>query len=162
MFIVATYNYGYYLELAITDLEKRGIAREKIGLITVDKREEERRFFDTLHRSDGISLLDGAAVMGTIGMLFGTIYGFQLTWGPVLWALIGLGLGALLGFLLDIFRGKIRSLKKPNKTQNKFPTSDSEIQVVLIVECQPAEAELIKQVLWNNLALGVGQLKTAF
>lgn len=161
MFIVATYNYGYYLELSITDLEEKGIAREKIGLITVDKQGEKRQFFDTLHRSDGSSLLDGAAVLGTVGMLFGTIYGFQLTWGPVLWALIGLGLGALLGFLLDIFHGKIRSLKKPDKTQNKFPANDSEIQVVLIVECKPAEADMIKQVLWNNRALGVGQLETA-
>ncbi|MEQ8176116.1 MAG: hypothetical protein ABRQ26_13740 [Syntrophomonadaceae bacterium] len=90
MYVYASFDYSAYLELAITDLEKRGIAREHILAVPLDKRMEERKLFDTIHRADGMSLFDGAAVSGAIFMELGVIYGFVLKWGPIVWALIGL------------------------------------------------------------------------
>lgn len=153
MFVAATFNYSLYLELAITDLEKRGIPRENIGGIPLDKRMEERKIIDTIHRADGISLFDGAAALGTVFMLFGAIYGFILKWGPILWGLIGLFFGAALGLTLDIMIGKIRSSKDKKRTKNNSS------EIILLIKCEENQYKMVEKVLWDNLALGVGIFK---
>ncbi|MFA5383224.1 MAG: hypothetical protein WC364_00895 [Eubacteriales bacterium] len=129
MFVAASFEYSLNLELAITDLEKRGILRQNIGGITLDKRKEERRLFDTIHSADGVSLFDAAAILGTIFMLFGVIYGFVLKWGPIVWGTIGLLTGAVLGFALDYLHGKFRSDKDVKRTKAKSS------EVLLVVKC---------------------------
>ncbi len=153
MFVTATFDYSFYLELAITDLEKRGIPRKNIGGIPLDRRIEERRLMDTIHRSDGISLFDGATALGTIFMVLGAIYGFILKLGPIIWALIGLFFGAVLGFILDFSIGRIRSYKDKKRTKDKSS------EVVLLVKCEENQYEMVKKVLWDNQALGVGVFK---
>jgi hypothetical protein len=108
VYVYASFDYSAFLELAIADLEKRGIARKHILAVPLDKRVEERMVMDTIHRADGISLFDGAAVAGAIFMTLGVVYGFILKWGPIIWGLIGLLGGAVLGFLLDYFYGRLR------------------------------------------------------
>lgn len=98
MHIVSTFEYSQYLELAITELEKKGIAKDKILAVPLDKNIAERKILDKIQRSDGMNLFDRAAVLGTVFMVLGSIYGFILKWGPVIWALIGLAFGAMLGF----------------------------------------------------------------
>lgn len=159
MYVYASFDYSAYLELAITDLEKRGIAREHILAVPLDKRVEERMIMDTIHRADGISLFDGAAVMGAIFMELGVIYGFVWEWGPIIWGLIGLFGGAALGFLLDYFYSQIRGKKKATKTRNqKKAGGNNNTEVVLTVYCKNSQYEMVEKVLWDNMAFGVGKL----
>ncbi len=158
MYVYASFDYSAYLELAITDLEKRGIAREHILAVPLDKRMEERKLFDTIHRADGMSLFDGAAVSGAIFMELGVIYGFVLKWGPIVWALIGLAGGALLGFLLDYYGGKLRKQKLAKETRNQAKAGKSNTEVVLTIQCKSEQYEMVEKVLWDNMALGVGKL----
>ncbi|MBM7656242.1 hypothetical protein [Neobacillus cucumis] len=45
---------------------------------------EEVKLFASIHRSEGISLVDLAAILGTVFMLLGVIYGYKLTIGRIL------------------------------------------------------------------------------
>ena len=153
MYIVATFGYNANLELAITEMQMKGIAKEKILASPLDKRQEERRLFDTLHYSDGLSLIDLAAMLGTIFMLFGSIYGFELKWGPIWWGLIGLGFGAGLGFIIKLYT---------TRKNAKYKLKEGQIsEVVLIIECNKDEADMVKSTLWSNNALGVSAVELA-
>jgi len=156
MIIAATFEYSFNLELAISDLEKRGIPRENIGAITLDKQVADRKVFDSIHRSDGISLFDGAAALGTVGALLGAIYGFVLEWGPIIWMLIGFVFGAGLGFILDYSIGKIRSLRNKKVSRKRDQVGDSAADVVLLINCETEKNELVEKILWDNFAIGVG------
>jgi hypothetical protein len=159
VYVYASFDYSAFLELAITDLEKRGIAREHILAVPLDKRVEERMVMDTIHRADGISLFDGAAVLGAVFMELGVIYGFVLKWGPIAWGLIGLFGGATLGFLLDYFYGRIRGHKKEKAARSRVKAGENNnTEVVLTVYCEPNQYEMVEKVLWDNMAFGVGKL----
>lgn len=151
MYIIASFEQTVFLELTITALEQNGISKSKILAVPLDKRKEERKLFDTIHRADGVSLFDVAAVLGTCGMLLGAIYGMVLAWGPILWGLIGLALGLVVGFLL-----KLIFVKRQNQKVNKKSIST---EVVLLVRCDEEEKKMVEQTLWDNLALGVGKLQ---
>lgn len=150
MYIIATFEYNSFLELAITAIQMKGVAKERILAAPLDKRGGEIALFDTMHRSDGLSLIDLAAMLGTIFMLFGSIYGFVLKWGPIWWGLIGLGFGCSLGVVI-----KLIITKKYSKNRS---STHKESDVVLIIECNQNELEMIKKTLWENHALGVSKL----
>jgi hypothetical protein len=88
-------------------------------------------------------------ILATLFCLFGSIYGFILTWGPVLWGLIGLFAGLGLGFII-----KFITIKKYNNRQKKLKTTE----VVLIIECKENQTEMVKDLLWEHHALGVRKL----
>jgi hypothetical protein len=119
MFITATFEYSEYLELAISELEQHGIIRERIVAIPLDKKVEKRKILDTIHRADGVSQIDGAMVLGAVFMELGVVYGYFWKLGPVLWGLIGLGAGALAGFILDYYVGKLLATGKQARTLKK-------------------------------------------
>lgn len=159
MHVYASFDYSAFLELAITDLEKRGIAREHILAVPLDKRVEERMVLDTIHRADGMSLFDGAMVLGAILMTLGVIYGFVLAWGPIIWGLIGLLSGAVLGFLLDYFYGRIFGHRKKRSPRNRVKAGEcNNTEVILTVFCDNNQYEMVEKVLWDNMAFGVGKL----
>jgi hypothetical protein len=149
MYVISTHTYSLYIELAISELEQIGIARKKILALPLDKRTEKRKLFDTISQSDGISLFDLAAVLGTAFMVLGTIYGYVLKWGPILGALLGLFIGAVLGLILDSFPRK--------KHDNKNKVKDSTSEVVMIVNCGIEQADTVERILFNNLAIGVSR-----
>ncbi|MDR3540675.1 MAG: hypothetical protein P4L69_06850 [Desulfosporosinus sp.] len=149
MYIVSTFDHSNYLELAITAIQMKGIAKENILGVSMDKRAEDRMLFDTLHSSDGLSLLDLPMILGTLFCLFGSIYGFILTWGPVLWGIIGLLAGLILGFII-----KLITTKKYDNRQKKVRATE----VVLIIECKENQMDMVKDLLWENHALGVRKL----
>ncbi|KPU44808.1 hypothetical protein OXPF_18940 [Oxobacter pfennigii] len=149
MHIISTFEHSIYLEKAITAIQMKGIAKEDILAVSMDKRGEERKLFDTMHSSDGLSLIDLAAVLGTVFMIIGTIYGFILKWGPILWGLIGLVAGFALGFIIKLIVTKKYSRKQSYK---KVP------EVVLIIECNEDKSEMVQDTLWANYALGVSKL----
>ena len=147
MYIISSFVYSANLELAISEIEQKGIARERIFAAPLDKRVEKRKILDTINQSDGKSLSDLTAVLGTIFMLFGVIYGFILEWGPILWGLIGLVGGAVLGFLIDLMFQKNHG--------NGKKTGNNKTEVILIVNCEQKQAEMVENALWDNMALGV-------
>lgn len=149
MHIFATFEHTIYLEKAITAIQMKGIPKEDILAVSIDKRGEERMLFDTVHQSDGLSLLDLAAVLGTIFMLLGTIYGFILEWGPIFWGLVGLIVGSLLGFLIKLI------LTKKYSGRQKFSKSS---EVVVVVECKEDKLDMVKDIFWAHHALGVSKL----
>ncbi len=89
MHIVASFDYASSLEMAFLKLEQNGIEKKNIVAIPLDKRAEDSMLSDTLQHSDGKSLLDKAAIIGLILMIFGFIYGYVLAWGPIIFNLEG-------------------------------------------------------------------------
>jgi hypothetical protein len=150
MHIISTFDYSNNLELAVTAIEMKGIPKDNILAVPMDKKDEERRLFDSMHYADGISSIDVPMILGTFLMIFGCIYGFILTWGPLLWGLIGMGTGIALGLIIKFASIKRDSYKQKNNIQP---------EVVLIIECTDNQAEMVKDTLWANRAIGVSKLK---
>ena len=147
MLVVSTFDHSLHLELAITKLEQEGINKENILAAPLDRREEKKKIFDTIHYSDGLSLFDGALALGTVFMVLGTIYGFVWTWGPIIWGLIVLLVGTGSGLILDLFINKQKSSAK--KTGDYFS------EVVIIIKCSEDQAPMVKDILWDHNSLGV-------
>ncbi|EPR13569.1 hypothetical protein [Ruminiclostridium papyrosolvens] len=150
MHIIATFEHSIYLEKAITEIEMRGVPKEDILAVPMDKRDEKRKVFDSLHESDGLSLIDLGAILGTIFMLMGTIYGFLLKWGPIIWGLIGLVAGFISGLIIKLVITK----KYTNRPEGKKST-----EVVLIIKCGEDKSDMVKNVFWSNHALGISKIK---
>ena len=68
---------------------------------------------DSIDQSDGLSLFDLAAVLATVFSVLGASYGFIWRWGPIIWGLIGLAFGAIIGFIIDFLLTK-KKIKKEN------------------------------------------------
>jgi hypothetical protein len=149
MLVIATFENSLFIEMAISALEQKGIPKEKIFAAPLDKQKEPRQLFDTIHRADGVSLFDAGAILGTCLMLLGSIYGYVLKWGPIIWGIIGAVTGLLIGILLKLW------LVKRNKTGNKKISSE----IVLMIRCEEYQWDSVQQMLWNNLALGVTHVK---
>jgi hypothetical protein len=72
-----------------------------------------------------------------------------------------LATGAIVGLLGDIFISRIVLYIKDRNEDNKEKGTAKEkqiIQVLIIVECNEKQAPMVKEVLWDNRALGVGTL----
>jgi hypothetical protein len=152
MYIVSTFDHSNYLELAITAIQMKGIAKENILGVSMDSRGEDRKLFDSMHSSDGLSLLDLPIILAALFCLIGSIYGFLLTWGPVLWGIIGIAFGFSLGLII-----KLITTKKYDNRHKKLKATE----VVLIIECKENQVEIVKDLLWENHALGVRKLSLA-
>ena len=149
MYIISTFDYSVNLELALTSIEMKGVEKEKIFVVPIDKKNEKLQLVDSIHHSDSVSLMDLSSILGAVFMLFGSIYGFVLKWGPVWWGVIGLGLGFSIGFTI-----KFIILKKYfNKGKSK-----KEPEVVVMIECKETLVEAIIDTLWSSHALGVSKL----
>jgi hypothetical protein len=151
MQIFSTFEETGYLELAISLIEQKGIKKENIFAVPLDNRKEERRIFDTLHRSDGISLVDLAMALATAFSVIGASIGFVLAWGPIYWGLIGAFIGFVLGLGIKLFFFKV-VWKKQNLLRVKHT------ETILIVDCDESKAEVIEAILWDHLAIGVAKI----
>jgi hypothetical protein len=149
MYVVATFEHSNYLELAITAIQMKGIAKENILCIPMDKRSEDKKLFDTLHSADGLSLLDLPIILATVFCLLGGIYGFILKWGPVMWGLISFFPGFGIGLII-----KLVATKKYNNRQKNLKATE----VVIIIDCNDNQSDMIKDILWEHNPLGVGKL----
>lgn len=151
MYVVASFDYSSYLDLAITTLEENGIFKDNILAVPLDKRQEQRKIMDTIHYSDGVSLADLAAALATAFAVFGSSFGFIWTWGPIIWGLIGAAVGAIVGFIIDwLFTRKRarREIKKEKSTE-----------VFLVIQCEgERQAEMAKQTVWDHFALSVAKI----
>ena len=149
MYIIPTFDYSVNLEKAITSIQMKGVKKEDIFAVPVDKANEKINLIDTIHHSDGVSLIDLACILGAIFMIFGSIYGFVLKWGPIWCGLIGLSLGFSTGFIM-----KLILLRKYLKRKK----STKETEVILMVECKESLMEMVMDTFWSNHALSVSKL----
>jgi hypothetical protein len=151
MLIVATFKHSAYFELALKQMEQKGISKSDLLVAPLTKQSELTygNDWDAIHKN-GKSQYDQAFIFATIFMLLGAIYGFVLAWGPIIWALIGIILGGFIGYFLDYL---IR-----NKTSKNGDNNLSEI--VLMIQCDPQQMEKIEKILWNHQALGISKIKS--
>lgn len=148
LLIAAVFDHSPFVELAVTELEDKGIEREQILAIPlIEKADPDFAVLDTIHRADGVSMIDLAAIFANIGMVLGVIYGFVLLWGPIIWGLLGLLAGVAAGLALGwlLIRRKRQSRKKSKVSE-----------LLILVSCEPEQVVWVEQVLHNNTALGVG------
>jgi hypothetical protein len=150
--LFSTFESNGFLEMAVSTLEKRGIPKESIFAVPLDNRKEDRKIFDTLHRSDGTTLIDIGIGLATVLSVIGASIGFKLAWGPIYWGLIGAFVGFVLGFAIRLV---MELVVKKNKRVLKGKHSE----VILIVDCEESQAELIEDILWSHFALGVAKVK---
>lgn len=149
MIVIGTFENNLFIELAISSLEQQGILKENIFAAPLDKRPEPRRIFDSIHRADGLSLFDTGAILGTCLMLLGSIYGYVLQWGPIIWGIIGALSGIGIGIAIKFWK------LKRTVHGNKMVTSE----IVLMVRCEQSERNIVEKILWDNLALGLTSVK---
>src|SRR3954454_24499663 len=147
----STFENNTFLEIAISTLEKKGIKKENIFAVPLDNCQEERRVFDTIHRSDGTSLIDIGMALATVFSVIGASIGFKLSWGPIYWGLIGAFIGFLVGFAIRLFT-EVVFKKQKRKIKGKHP------EVILIIDCEVTESELVENILWSHYALGVAKI----
>jgi hypothetical protein len=150
--LFSTFETTSYLEMAISTLEKMGIKKESIFAVPLDNRKEERKVFDSLHRSDGTSLIDIGAALATAFSVIGASIGFELSWGPIYWGLIGAFIGFVLGLAIRLFTEVVLK-KKKRLLKGKHS------EIILIIDCDESQSEFIENVLWNHFALGVAKVK---
>jgi len=149
LFVIATFENSISIELTITELELYEVPNDQILAVPLDKKREHRQLFDSIHKADGLSLFDGAAILGTCMMLLGAIYGYILEWGPIIWGIIGAVSGLLIGFLIKML------LIKRNKRGTKSLSSE----IVLMIRCENHQWHMIENILWKNGALGLSRIK---
>jgi hypothetical protein len=148
MYIVSTFEHTLKIETAITAIEMKGIPKENIFAVPMDKNSEDRMLIDRMHSSDSLSMFDLPIILSALFALFGLIYGFLLAWGPILWALIGTGFGFFLGLGI-----KLMTTKNNNKKQKgKQP------EVVLIISCKDEQLQMVQDTLWAHSAIGVAKI----
>ncbi|MDO6654659.1 hypothetical protein [Anaerobacillus sp. 1_MG-2023] len=151
MQVFSTFENNIFLEIAISNLEKVGIKREDIYAVPLDNREENRKIFDTLHRSDGISLIDIAMPLATAFSVVTASLGFEWKWGPIYWGLIG----AIVGFVTGLV---IRLIIVLTTNKKKRQLKGKQSEVILIVNCDITDGEVVEKILWEHLALGLAKV----
>jgi hypothetical protein len=152
MQLFATFESHNYLEVAIAALEKLGIKKESIFVVPLDNRNESRKLFDTLHRADGITLIDIGMALGTAFSVIGASIGFKLSWGPIFWGLMGAACGFVLGVVIRLW---IEVVYKKRRRVLKGKHSE----IIVIVDCDEEKAERVEEILWDHFALGVAKMK---
>ncbi|GAA0331975.1 hypothetical protein GCM10008931_24630 [Oceanobacillus oncorhynchi subsp. oncorhynchi] len=152
MQIYAALENNIYIEMAIATLEKNGIPKASIYAVPLDNRSEDRKLFDSLHNSDGTSLIDIGVALATAFSVIGTSIGFELAWGPIYWGLIASLIGFVLGVAIRLFTEKVLK-KRKRLLKGKRP------EVILIIECEISMTELVENILWEHLALGIAKVK---
>ncbi len=152
MQLFSTFEHSTQIEMAISTLEKKGIERENIFVVPLDNRQENHKLFDTLNRSDGTSLIDIGAALGTALSVIGASIGFKLAWGPIYWGLIGATGGFIIGLAIRLFTEKV--VKKKRRLLKGFHS-----EIIVIVDCDVAQAELVENILFGHYALGVAKIK---
>ncbi len=146
MLIVTTFDYSRSLETAITAIETTGIPKDHIFAVPLNKSGDQTALLDSSHTQDGYNSFDLPMILAALFSLFGLIYGFLLSLGPVLWALIGTGAGFLVGFGIKLIDTK----KKQAKGKNA--------QVVLIIQCDSGESQTVQNTLMAYPFLKIGIL----
>ncbi|TLS52958.1 hypothetical protein FE782_06190 [Paenibacillus antri] len=146
MHVIASFHYSTYIEIALAELEQQGIERKRLIAVPLETRPSGRSMIDTMHRSDGESLIDAGMALGAASSVVTASLGMTLAWGPVYWGLIGAAGGFTVGFLIDWSLTRRRRRRSARKKGG---------DVVLVVDCEPHQADRVADTLWRHQALGV-------
>jgi len=152
MQVFSTFEHSMSTEMAITVLQKKGIEKESIFVLPLDNRAEQRKVFDSIHSSDGTSLIDIGAALATAFSVVGASIGFKLAWGPIYWGIIGAAAGFLIGFAIRLFTELV--FKKHRRLLKGLHS-----EVIVIVDCDESQAEMVENILFRHYALGVAKVK---
>ncbi|MBD3922530.1 hypothetical protein H8B09_27505 [Paenibacillus sp. PR3] len=150
MHIIAAFEPSDDLEMAILALERDGIDRKHIAAVPMESTAAKRNLLHIVHRGGGNGAFDAAAVIGTICSVLGASFGFDLKWGPILWGLIGLAIGATIGYILN--------KAFANRGNQATPSSSVKASVVLIVRCEASEWRAVNEILRQFSAISIGTL----
>ncbi|KUP07849.1 membrane protein [Bacillus coahuilensis p1.1.43] len=151
MQIFSTFEQSINIELAICTLEKNGIQKHQIFAIPMNNRKASPHHFDTIHSSDGVSLIDIGMALATAFSVITASIGFDLKWGPIVWGIIGAVSGFILGFLI-----RLVSLKAVKKRTNW--NKGTQTDVILIIECTNEQMSFVETILWEHKALGLAKV----
>jgi hypothetical protein len=81
-----------------------------------------------------------------LGTLFGSIFGFQFKWGPIIWGVIGAVSGGSVGLCISLIKARIKKRTQQNAHKEN---------VVIMVNCETNQSQMVQDVLWSNTAMGV-------
>lgn len=146
MLIVTTFDYSRSLETAMAAVEAAGIPKEHIFAVPLDKSSGNTTLLDSAHSQDGYNMFDLPMILAALFSLFGLIYGFLLSLGPILWALIGTGLGFIVGFGIKLLMSKEKRQSRKNA------------QVVLMIQCGSEQLKTVEDTLLAYPFLKIGTL----
>lgn len=148
MYIFASFAHGPHLEIAIADLTRLGLTAKHILAVPLRRTTRKLSVFDRIYRADGFSVLDGAALAGTVGMIAGVIFGSVHYLGPIIWGLAGLALGGSSGLAADwiVTTRHIDASRQSNL-----------VPVLLLVRCDELQAETVERTLEQHHALGLAR-----
>ncbi|MDQ1914289.1 hypothetical protein RAC89_28320 [Paenibacillus sp. GD4] len=148
MQILATFEYSTFLEIAITELEEKGITA--VYAVPLDMRKKEPRLLDSIHRADGLSFIDKGMIFAFMFSTIGASKGFVWQGGPIIWGIVG----AILGFLIGVALNWLVYLLKRNKKQLQLKMGKKG-DVILIVTCEDNQVSVVEDILWDHKALGL-------
>lgn len=146
--IFATFEYTTLLEIAISELEVRGITG--IYAVPLDLRKKTPRLLDSIHRTDGMSFVDKGFILAFLFATVGATKGFVWTWGPVIWGLIA----AAVGFMTGVLWSWILYLCKRHRHETEI-RKGKKGEVILVVTCDESQTNLVEDILWDHQALGL-------
>ncbi|RNB85275.1 hypothetical protein EDM59_12790 [Brevibacillus nitrificans] len=150
MQILATFEYSTLLEIAITELEEKGI--KAIYAVPLDLRKKEPRLLDSIHRADELSFIDKGMIFAFMFGTIGASKGFVWQGGPIIWG----AAGAILGFLIGVSLSWFIYLLKRNKNELQ---KGKKGEVILIVQCEDNQATVVEDILWDHKALGLARTR---
>lgn len=154
MYVMSTFEHSIYVELALSALEMKNISKENILAVPLNNRTEDRKLFDTIHYSDGLSLFDLAAALATAFGVVGSSVGFRLEWGPIVWGILYAIIGFIIGFMINLLKIKKKKKNRLKKGKNS--------ELIIIVHCLSDQVQMVEEILWDNLALGVAKMDNSF
>ncbi|MBO9600224.1 MAG: hypothetical protein J7559_20705 [Cohnella sp.] len=152
MQIFATFEYSTLLEIAITELEAKGIT--SIYAVPLDLRKSEPRLMDSIHRADGISFIDKGMIFAFLFSTVGASKGFVWPGGPIIWGIAG----ALLGFVIGMALSGLIYLIQRDRNQLQIRRGKKG-EVILIVTCEDNQSSVVEDILWDHRALGMAMAK---
>lgn len=152
MQLFSTFDSNIYVELALKQMEQRGVTQENIFAVPLNNRIEKSRLFDSIHRADGVSLVDIGISLATGFSVIGVSVGLRLAWGPIIWGLISAIIGFVLGFVIKLIIVSV-TRNGPRRLSGKHA------EVILIINCEEQQADEIEKILWEHFALGVAKVK---
>lgn len=144
--LFAVFESSSYVELAVSKLVENGYGH--LYAVPLDPRAHAMKLADTMHGTDGISLVDAGLVLAMMAGTIGVALGFESQWGPVFWGLIGAVGGFAIGFVIDVIKNALKRKRIGAAESKPAP-------IIVIVQCARDQAEFVKRLLWDHRALGV-------
>lgn len=144
MNIISVFDHSLKVELVLHELEKHHIRKEDIFVSSLNKKGLEKKYMDPFN-ADGFNMFFVASV-SMILMLLGTIYGFVLYLGPILWGLIGLITGICITIPIDYLY---------KRWKNKEERKQSKAELIIVIHCEESKVAVLESLLYQYHTIGL-------